>query len=318
MSIINNTYETADVTHIKEQVLDKIYMFEREETPIFSGAKKRKAESLTPEWLNDTLRSAQTNALIEGDEFAASSRTAPTRSKNHMQIMSETISVTGSNQAVKKYGDYQNELSYQMEKAVREVKRDAELAITQNQASVERVSDSTAGKLGGIESWVETNVSRGANGSNGGYNSGTGVTTAATDGTQRVFTEALLLDVMKTGYDNGARFSQIHLGSYNKQRLSSFSGNATRMSQDKKAISNTITVIENDFGKLTAMINPQQRTRTAILYDMSNIAVMNLRPFEKHKLAKTNDSMEQALVTEFTTKVVEKGLGVVADLTTSD
>jgi len=318
MAIVTNTYETSGVTHIKEQVLQKMYMFEREETPIFSSAKKTKATTTTPEWLNDTLRAAASNALVEGGALTAAARIAPTKAKNHTQILTETISITGTNQAVEKHGDYSDEKAYQMEKATRQVKRDAEFAITQNVASVATVSDTTAGKLGGIETWAATNVSRGAGGSSGGYNSGTGLTVAATDGTQRVFTEQLLLAVMKTGYDNGARFNQIHTGSYNKLRLSSFSGNATRTSDDVKSISNTITVIENDFGKITAMINPQQRTRTAILYDMDSIGVMNLRPFFKKKLATSNDSEQESLITEFTTRVVEKGIGVIADLTTAD
>lgn len=315
MAIISNTYERGDANNVPEQVENAIYMFEREETPIFSNSAKEKAETTSPEWLSDSLRAASTNALVEGGALTATARVSPTRVKNLTQIFTETISVTGTNEAVNKYGGYKSELGYQMEKATRAVKRDIEKQITSNRASVANVSDTTAGELGGLETWIETNVSRGSGGSNGGYSNG--VTTTATDGTQRALTLDLILNVAKTGYDNGARFNQIQTGSFNKLKISSMSGNATRTSQEKNMISNTITVLETDFGKFTAMINPQMRTRSLFMIDPSNIKIMNLRPFTKVNLAKTNDSTEKALLTELTTKVVEKGLGGVFDLTTA-
>jgi Family of unknown function (DUF5309) len=313
MAIVTDTYETFDSVSIPEQVLDKIYRIAREETPIYSSAKKKKIKSKSPEWQTQALASAGTNQLAEGGVFAMNARTATARVKNHCQISYKGVSITRSNQAVDHYG-YSNELGYQKMLASIELKRDIEFAIVQNNASVAG-STGTAGECGGVESWLTSNVSRGTGGSNGGYSNGT--TSAATDGTQRVFTEDLLLGVLQTGYDNGAKFTVGHFGSFNKRRFSTFQGNASRVSEKEKKISNTITVYESDFGTLTVSINPQQRTRTGLLYDMDKIAVLNLRPMEEAKLAKTNDSDEQVIVTEFTTQIVQLGLGVIADLTTS-
>lgn len=313
MAIVTDTYETYDSVSIPEQVLDKIYRIAREETPIYSSAKKKKIKSKSPEWQTQALAAAATNQLAEGGVFAMNARTPTVRVKNHTQISYKGVSITRSNQAVDHYG-YANEMGNQKMLASIELKRDIEFAIVQNNASVAG-STGTAGECGGIESWLTSNVSRGTGGSNGGYSNGT--TTAATDGTQRVFTEDLLLGVLQTGYDNGARFTVGHFGSFNKRRLSTFQGNASRTSDKEKKVSNTITVYESDFGVLTCAINPQQRTRTGLLYDMDKIAVLNLRPMEQAKLAKTNDSDEEVIVTEFTTQVVQLGLGVIADLTTS-
>lgn len=314
MAIVTGTYETFSSVSIPEQVLDGIYRIAREETPIYSSAKKKKIRSLTPEWQTQALASAASNALIQGGVFAMNARTATVRVKNYTQILYKGVSVTGSNQATDHYG-YESELPYQKMLASVELKRDIEFAITQNVASVAGVTNSVAGKLGGIETWLTSNVSRGSGGSSGGYSAG--LSTVATDGTQRVFTEDLLLGVLQTGYDNGAKFSVIHTGSFNKRKMSSFSGNASRINDEAKLASNTITAYESDFGKLTVAINPQQRTRSAILYDMDKIAVLNLRPMLTTKVAKTNDSDEEVVLTELTTQVVEKGLGIVADLTTS-
>ena len=313
MPIVTDTYETFDSVSIPEQVLDKIYRIAREETPIYSSAKKKKIKSKTPEWQTQALAAAGTNQLAEGGTFAMNARTATARVKNNCQISYKGVSITRSNQAVDHYG-YASELGYQKSLAAIELKRDIEFAIVQNNAGVIGVTG-TPGECAGIETWLTSNVSRGTGGSNGGYSNG--ITTAATDGTQRVFTEDLLLGVLQTGYDNGAKFTVGHFGSFNKRRFSTFQGNASRTSDMEKKVSNTIKVYESDFGTLSVSINPQQRTRTGLLYDMDKIAVLNLRPMEEAKLAKTNDSDEQVIVTEFTTQIVQLGLGVIADLTTS-
>ena len=315
MAIVTDTYRTLSATNIPEQVLDGIYMIEREESPIYSSAKKKKIYTQTPEFQTQALASPATNAMAEGEAFVVNAAIPTVRAKNHCQILDKVCSVTASNQAVKHYG-YSDQMSYEKELKTKELKRDIEFAIVQNNASVAN-ANGVAGEMGGIESWIATNVSRGAGGANGGYSTGTGLTTAATDGAQRPFTEALLLDVLQSGYDNGAKFSVIHLGSHNKTKLSSFQGGANRQYTGEKKVTNTVDIYESDFGTLTAAINPRQRTRTALLYDMSKIAVLQLRAMQTGKLAKTNDSDEEFIVTEMTTEVIEKGLGAIADLTTA-
>jgi hypothetical protein len=63
----------------------------------------------------------------------------------------------------------------------------------------------------------------GANGSSGGWSSG-GVVAAATNGTQRTFTEALLKAVLATGFSNGVRFKAVFMSGTHKQVASGFTG----------------------------------------------------------------------------------------------
>lgn len=313
MAIITDTYETYDTNNIPEEKFEKIYMFEREETPVFSSAKKTNIKSTSPEWQSETLRAPADNINAQGDELVVAARTPTTFAKNHTQILEDVISVTGTNQAVSHYG-YPNEMKHQKAKAMKELKRDIERAIVQNNASVAG-STGTGGEIGGIESFIETNVSRGSGGSNGGYSTGTGLTTAATDGSQRVFTEDLYLSVRQQMYDNGAKANEIHLGSFNKRKMSAFSGNATRTSEENKRLMNVIDFYEDDFGVVSCKLNPRQRARTALLYDMDNVGILMLRK-EEGKKGKTHDSMEEYILFELTSRVVEKGLGAIADLTT--
>jgi hypothetical protein len=83
MAIITNTYETYDATNIPEEVNNKIWRIAREETPIYSSAKKEKTRSKTPEWQTQALASAATNTHAEGDAFAFDARTPTVRVKNH-------------------------------------------------------------------------------------------------------------------------------------------------------------------------------------------------------------------------------------------
>lgn len=314
MTIKTDTYETYDVTNIPEEKFEKIYMFEREETPVFSSVRKTNIKSTSPEWQIDSLRAPGDNIRVQGDQFTNTARTPTSFAKNHTQILWDVISITGTNQAVDHYG-YPNEMKYQKAKAAKEIKRDIERAMVQNNASVAG-STGTGGEMGGIETYITTNVSRGAGGSNGGYNSGTGLTAAPTDGTQRVFTEDLYLSVRQLMYDNGANAKEIHLSPFNKMRMSTFTGNATRVSNEKNKITNAIEFYEDDFGVISCKKNPRQRTRVAILYDFDNVGALMLRK-QEGKLAKTHDSDEEFILFEMTQRVVEKGLGIIADLTTS-
>jgi hypothetical protein len=316
MAIITNTYETYDAANIPEEVNNKIWRIAREETPIYSSAKKEKTRSKTPEWQTQALASAATNSHAEGDAFAFDARTPTVRVKNHCQILQKGVSLTGTQQAVDHYNTESNEFKYQKMLAAIELKRDCEFAIVRENASVAG-STGVDGEIGGIETWLSTNASRGAGGAGTGYNSGTGLTVAPTDGTQRVLTQGILDGVLQTMWENGAKPMVIHVGAFNKRQISSFQGNATRYSEEKKTVSNTVDFYESDFGNLTVALNRQQRTRTMLIYDMDKIGVLNLRPMQTIKTAKTHDSDEVVLLTEFTTRVVERGLGVVADLTTA-
>jgi hypothetical protein len=110
---------------------------------------------------------------------------------------------------VKKAGR-DSEISYQTALAGRRIKMDLEAIACQNQASGAQ-SGGTPRKLGGFESWIVTNVSRGATGGSGGFSAGN--TVAPTDGTQRTSTEALLKTVIKAAWNAGGKPNLLLMGS---------------------------------------------------------------------------------------------------------
>ncbi len=191
-----------------------------------------------------------------------------------------------------------------------------ESLLTSNNASVTGNS-TTARELGGFESWITSNDSRGAGGSDGGFSAGN--TAAATDGTQRAFTETLLKSVIKQCFDSGAEPTMIMLGSFNKQVASTFTGNATRNVDAKgEKLYAAIDIYKSDFGTLKIVPNRFSRSRTGLVIDPEYIKVGYLRSFQTAKLAKTGDSDRVQLLAEYTLIVGNQaGHGVVADLTTS-
>ena len=123
-----------------------------------------------------------------------------------------------------------SEISYQTALAGRRIKMDLEAIACQNQASGAQAGV-TPRKMGGLESWLVSNVSRGAGGASGGFSAGN--TVAPTDGTQRTSTEALLKTVIKAAWNAGGKPNLLLMGSSQKQNFSAFTGIATQFQEPK-------------------------------------------------------------------------------------
>ena len=309
-------YDAFDMIGIKEDLQDIIYDISPTATPFMTAAGRTKTKQVYHEWQTDVLGSAvATNHVIEGDDATTDAQVATVRVGNRLNISDKVILVSGTSRAVDSAGRA-DELDYLIAKNGKELKRDMESLLCSNNASVTGNS-TTARELGGFESWITSNDSRGASGSDGGFSSGN--TVAATDGTQRAFTETLLKSVIKQCYDNGSEPTMIMLGSFNKQAASAFTGNATRQVDAKgEKLFAAIDVYKSDFGTIKIVPNRFSRSRSALVIDPEYIKVGYLRNFQTAKLAKTGDSDGVQLLAEYTLVIGnEAAHGVVADLTTS-
>jgi hypothetical protein len=205
-----------------------------------------------------------------------------------------------------------------------EMRKDVEYSIVTANASV----SGTTRKSGSMSTWITSNVSRGSGGANGGYNSGTGLTVAPTDGTQRAFTKALLDTVMQSCYNSGANVSHVVVSPYVKSVFVTFMSDSNVASfryaaSDGKgnSIVANADVYEGPFGKV--MIQPNRvmagaagLARNAFLIDPDMVEWGWLRKMKEDKdVAKTGDAQKFVLIGEGALKVKnEAGLGVVADL----
>lgn len=312
MAIVSGTFTKYDAIGLREDLSDIIYNISPTDTPFMSSIPQSKATAVTHEWQLDSLAAASgSNAQIEGNEVTFSAITATTRKSNVTQISTKSVIISGTLEAVNKAGR-NSELAYQISKASKELKRDMETSLLAN-TTVAAGNSSTARTLAGIVSWLKTNEST----------SGTAPTTSGTatrtDGTQRAFTEDQLKSVIKQVWDNGGDPSMVMVGSFNKQKLSGFTGGSTRFDPaENKRLVAAVDVYESDFGALQVTPNRFQRTRDALIITPDLFAVSYLRDFSLEDLAKTGDAMKQFLVAEYTLESRnEAGSGIVADLTTS-
>lgn len=336
MTLPSGTTQTFQMTGIREQLSDVIINIAPMDTPFFSGIGKTTAKTRTPEWLRDTLANpSPTNAIVEGVDATNATATDPDRLKNIAQLFEKTVQVSSTAQAVKAAGR-SDELKYQVAKRGKEIKRDMEMSMCGNFTSV-LGNATTAGVLAGFPAWMVTNVSRGSGGSSNGFSAG--IVTAATDGTPRTFTEALLKTVIQKCWNNGGDIQTIMMVGDHKQQASAFAGIATQYRQNegvkKATILGAAGIYVSDFGehKLVAnrflgagtgrtldtttglALGANSASREVLLVDPSKWKAAFLQPFRTVPLAKTGHADRRMLFAEMTLECLEeRGSGVVADL----
>ena len=315
----SNTYDTYDLAGMREDLEDAIYNIAPTETPAISMFGRKDAKQIYHEWQIDTLAThSKDNAVIDGDDATTDAQVATTRFGNYTQISDKVILVTGTAEAVDKAGR-RSELAYLIAKNAKELKRDMEAAITQNNGAVAG-NASTARKLAGMEAWYRTNDKRGASGADATL-SGTTIgypNAAPTDGTQRAITEAIFKDAIQLAWTAGGDPSVVMTGPVNKQNISAFTGMSTRTDrgEDKRLVA-AVDVYVSDFGDHRVVPNRFSRDRTVHIVDPGLWDVAFLRTFRQWPLAKTGDSERRQLLAEYTLVARnEAGNAVVADCTT--
>ena len=338
MAAITNTVLTAAAVGNRETLSDIVSMITPTDTPIYTLAGMEKLTGKHPEWEIESLRSPAANAQAEGDDYVFNAQQIPTRLGNYTQISSDSWVYSNTQQAVDNAGNQEKAAKAKIKAGIN-VRKDIELAIVTNQASV-----ATGIRYSGsLPSWLTTNTSRNS-GSNGGYSSGTGLTVAETTGTQRAFTQALLDTVMQSVFNAGGNVADVIVSPYNKGVFVSFMSNANVASfrQDigpgpktgKGAGPNSVSGIgssntligtydyyQGPFGTVQVMpnrvmANSAAVARRAYLIDPDMISVGMLRPIQEDPdIAKTGDSQKGVVIGEWSLKVKnEAGLGVIADV----
>jgi len=317
MAIVTNTFTTFDAKGIREELANTIANISPEETPFQSNVGSESVSNTFFEWQTDSLAATSTTAVINGDDVSSFDATsATTRLGNYTHIRRRTYVIADNLAAVDKAGRA-DEVAYQVAKRGKELKRDVEAVLLDNNARAAGNS-STAPETAGIGAWIATNDSVGTGGA---APTGDG-TDARTDGTQRAFTEAMLKDVMQQAWTSGGNPSVLMVGAFNKQAVSGFAGIAAQRymapSDSPTTIVGAADVYMSDFGTLTVVPNRFQRARDALVLDPEYASVCYLRPIQQVELAKTGDAEKGMMICEFGLKISQEAAhGIIADLSTS-
>lgn len=319
MAAVANTVLTTAAVGNREELDDFVSMITPTDTPIYTMAGKAKADSKHPEWEYEDLETTGDNAQPEGNEFTFDAVSAPTRVGNYTQIFTKTFTFSGTQEAVDNAGNAEKR-AHELMKKGKALRKDIEFSIVANTAS----TNTDPRRSGGLPTWLDTNTSRGAGGADGGFSAG--VTTVATNGTQRAWTKALTDTLLQSIYQNGGDVTTVVTSPYNKGVFATFMSDSNvapfRYAAGKgtNTIIGTADIYEGPLGTVKVMPNRVMsvaaNSRNVFALDPSLIKWLSLRAIHEVKgLAKTGDRESGVLLAEGTLKIVnEKGLGVVGDV----
>lgn len=323
MAVVANTFISTSAKGNREELSNVVSSITPEDTPIYSMIEKETFKGTHPEWETDALAAPAPNIQLEGDEYTFGATTPAVRMGNYTQIMRKDGIISGTQDATDNAGSVE-QVKYQKLKKAVELRKDVEFSIVDTNASV----GGATRESGSLSTWITTNVSRGATGANGGYNSGTGLTVAPTNGTQRAFTKTLLDGVMQQGYTSGANFRHLFVSPYVKSVFVTFMSDtnvasfryAASSGKNNSIVANA-DVYEGPFGKVVVhpnrvMAGSATLARNAFLVDTEFLKWGWFRKIKEDKeVAKTGDAKKFVMLGEGALKVTnERGLGVVADV----
>lgn len=316
MAVPTNTIQNVARVGVREDLDEKIAELFPDETPFQAAIGRATASTTYTEWQTDSLTAANhDNKTIQGDDLANESRANTTRVGTHTQIFKKVVGASTTVEATTKAGR-RSELARELMKAGRELRTDKEKRFSGNYASVAATA-SVAGETAGALAWLTSNVSRGASGANGGFSSG--IVAAATNGTQRTYTEALLKTVLQSVWAAGGNPRMVITSGTQKQTAAGFAGIAQqrRETGNKKAtIIAGADIYVSDFGEVQFVPSRFASTRDALVIDPEYWDVAVLDPMKTMDLARTGLAMRKAMYEESALRCLNQAAsGVVADLT---
>lgn len=276
----------------KEDVSNVISNIDPTKTPFLSSLQTERVKNTLYQWQEDHLASAAVNAQSEG--FTASSKTVtPTVMRdNTTQILSKTVTVSNTGQAVDTYGRAK-ELAYQLSLVSAEIKRDLELSLVGTAQTKVTGDNATPGagvarKFAGVQAMIDVSCTVDA------------ATSALTE--DQVVSANLLL------YNTGGDASVMLIKPSDAVKVANFQyrQSAANVVQRSKELGNDTTKIVNavdfyrsPFGSQKVVIDRFIRATDAIFYDPNMWRLMVLRPWSRTTLAITGDNMSVMLVGEY-------------------
>lgn len=328
MPQVSNTFETYDAVGNREELSDRIWMITPDETPFLSLIGRENVASTRPEWQTDTLDSVDlTNNQPEGNEWVYDAITPTTRVGNYTQISDKKLIISRTQEKTSKAGR-RSEIAREVRKKGTALKIDMETISLANQASAAGTGNGASNRTaGGFRAWLASNDQLGSGGASGGFSTATGLVTAATNGTQRAFTKALLDSAILAAHNSGGSPTTLMVSPYVKTVFSDFMDDANIVPLRKQVSSGAPMLVSaadaymSNFGTLTVVSNRQfaragaSIARNAYLIDPSMVTLGVFDDIMIERPAKTGDANKRVLLAEYCLKVNnEAAHAVVADL----
>jgi len=303
MTAISGTATTLTTKGIREDLEETISRVAASKTPFQNNiGSSGKCTNTFHEWQTETLAApSASNYQLEGDDITSyGAENVTTRVGNYAQIFRKTGIVSDTDDVVKKAGRASETNRQKVLKGI-ELRTDMEMTFLNNGVSGQE-SGATPRKCAGLPAWVTTNTSFGSGGSAGGFSAGT--VAAATPGTNRTFTEALVKATRTTAFGNGASPSQVYMSGTNKQQFSAFTGIASirveANANEQATIIGAADVYQDDYGRLSLIPHQYAVANMAVFVDPEMVGVATLRGMSTKPLAKTGDAEKFLIIAEKT------------------
>jgi len=317
MAVPAQTIQNVGRVGVREDLSDRIAELFPDDTPFLNAIGTSSIGNTYTEWQTDSLVAANpANAAVQGGDLANENRPNTTRVGTHTQIFTKRIGVSSTVEWTNKAGR-RSEMARETMKAGREIRTDMEACFLSNRPSVAATA-SVAGNTAGALAWLTSNVSRGVGGASGGFSAG--IVAAATNGTQRSYTEALLKPVLQSIWNNGGNPKMVITNGTQKQRAAEFVG----LAEQRKANTGNgrLTIIAgadvyvSDFGELLFVPDRFATNRDALVVDPEYWDQGIGQPLRIEPLAKTGLADRRMMSAEVALRCLNQAAsGVVADLT---
>lgn len=282
MPTVSGTLKTFDQVGKREDVEDIIYDISPTTTPMLSSIGTSTASATLHQWLQDELAAVATNAAVEGADAGTASTITQTVKTANTQIFDKVVQVSGTAEAVGTYGRT-SDLAYAIAKAGKEIKRDIEHAFVGAGQAGTAGNGSTARQLTSAANQINA-------------------ATTNTSGTNRAFTEALLLDVLQKCYEEGGEPNQVQVTPSHSVTVAGFATASGRQRDfaTGTTLVNAVDIIISPFGQVSVVPNRFLDANTVLVLDTEYWSRAVLRPMQTIVLAKTGDSDKRQMLTELT------------------
>lgn len=316
MAVPANTIQNVARVGVREDLSNKIAELFPDDCPFQDAIGRSNVNTTYTEWQTDALAAAnEANASIQGDDLTNTARANTTRVGTHTQIFTKVVSASTTVEWTNKAGR-RSELARELMKSGREIRTDMEKRFVGNYASVAAAAG-VAGLTAGAQAWLTTNVSRGASGASGGFSAG--IVAAATNGTQRAYTETLLKGVLQTTWTAGGNPKMVFTNAAQKQTAAAFAGIAQqrRETGSKKAVIVAgADIYVSDFGEIQFVPDRFCDARSALIIDPEYWDIGVGEAMTTFDLATTGLATRKGLRTEVALRSLNQAAsGIVADLT---
>jgi hypothetical protein len=217
------------------------------------------------------------SALAEGSVPPNARAVDRTDRSNYTQVFGPVaVAVTGSEQAVQKYGLTGTEFDHQIADRTKELFVGIEQALLYG---TQQAGSATIGRtMGGFTTWITSNI----------------------DSSTTSLTDSALLVQLQACFDAGGTPDRIVVGSKQKRNISGLDSTDIRYAQDTNVRGQVVDFYDSDYGRISIVLDRWARVNNLFLFSREQATICTLRPVQMEMLAKTGDFIQGQVVGEKT------------------